>query len=163
MFLIKVFTTLLLLIGITHSQDFKKASYWLDYTKGIEQANTQKRMIFVSVWASWCKSCAIMEQETYSNPVIKELLQEYFVPVHLDFESTELITCQGKKMPTKNCVIEQLQIQALPAFAVLSPNGYLVLSVMDLLDPNELTSFIQQVLEHQEEILNFDGTLLNHP
>jgi thiol:disulfide interchange protein len=141
-----------------YTQEFAKASYWLEYSAGMKQALAQNKMVFVSAWAPWCKSCAIMEQETYNKPIIKEMLQEFFVPVHLNFESTQLIACQGKTLPTKNCIIEEFQIQALPAFAILSPRGTLVLSVMDLLDPSELTSFIQQVLEHKAEILKFDLT-----
>ncbi len=54
------------------------------------------RPIFVDAYTDWCGWCKKMDQETFSNSVISDLLNNKFYPVKFDAEGKENINFLGK-------------------------------------------------------------------
>jgi len=51
-----------------------------------EKAAREQKPIFLSIGYYTCHWCHVMEQESYSNPVIAEVLNKYFVSIKVDRE-----------------------------------------------------------------------------
>ena len=51
-----------------------------------EKASREQKPIFLSIGYYTCHWCHVMEQESYSNPVIAEVLNKYFVSIKVDRE-----------------------------------------------------------------------------
>jgi thioredoxin-related protein len=62
-----------------------------------EKLNTQNpRPIFVDTYTDWCGWCKKMDKETFTHPVISEILNTKFYPVKFDAEGSESVTFLGQ-------------------------------------------------------------------
>jgi thioredoxin-related protein len=84
-------------ISCSFSQNVK----WLTWDEAV--AATQKlksqgkkgKIIFVDIYTDWCSWCKKMEQNTFEQPEIAQLLNTYFLPVKLNAEQKADITFNG--------------------------------------------------------------------
>ena len=42
-----------------------------DFAKALEQAKTQKKLLFVDAWAPWCHTCVAMREQVFTRPAFK--------------------------------------------------------------------------------------------
>jgi thioredoxin-related protein len=63
-----------------------------------EQLSRQSfRPVFIDAYTDWCGWCKKMDQDTFTNPVIAEILNTKFYPVKFDAEGKEEVTFFGQK------------------------------------------------------------------
>lgn len=75
---------------------------WMSIEEAVEKTEEEPRKIFVDVYTDWCGFCRRMEQNTFSHPVIIELLNKKFYPVKLNAEQDEPIVFQGHEYINEN-------------------------------------------------------------
>ena len=88
---------LLLLITITisiYSQD--KAVKWYTIQEAEKLSRESFRPIFIDTYTDWCGWCKKMDQETFTNSVIADILNKRFYPVKFDAEGNENINFFGQ-------------------------------------------------------------------
>ena len=56
--------------------------------EGLEAAKRENKPVFIDMWATWCKSCGVMESTTFKDPAVKSAL-EPFVKVKFQAEDPE--------------------------------------------------------------------------
>src|SRR5215469_15307031 len=54
--------------------------------EAFEKARREQKPIFLSIGYYTCHWCHVMEQESYSNPEIAQVLNQYFVAIKVDRE-----------------------------------------------------------------------------
>lgn len=59
--------------------------------------NKSPRPIFIDTFTDWCGWCKKMDNETFTNPVIADLLNKKFYPVKFNAEGKESVTFMGQK------------------------------------------------------------------
>ncbi|MCI0483958.1 MAG: thioredoxin domain-containing protein, partial [candidate division NC10 bacterium] len=76
------------------------------------------RPILMDIGAIWCHWCHVMDEETYSNPEVAKLINDYFVPIRVDRDERPDIDSRY-----------QVQVQALvsyggwPLTVFMTPEG----------------------------------------
>jgi len=65
---------------------------WLDYQKGMEKAKVAKKPIFLNFYANWCGYCRKMENETFADRTVANVLQDSFVPIRLNSDKQPRIS-----------------------------------------------------------------------
>ena len=75
---------------------------WLTIEEAVEKVEEEPRKIFIYIYTDWCGYCQRMEDNTFSHPVIIQMLNEKFYPVKLNAEQEEPITFQGHEYINEN-------------------------------------------------------------
>lgn len=61
---------------------------WESYSDHIfERANKEKKLVLIDMEAVWCHWCHVMEEKTYSNAKVAELINKKFIAVKVDQDS----------------------------------------------------------------------------
>lgn len=72
-----------------------KAVKWYTIQEAEKLAKISPRPLVIDTFTDWCGWCKKLDQETFSNPVIAEILNTKFYPVKFNAEGKEPVTFQG--------------------------------------------------------------------
>lgn len=128
-----------------------KLVHWMNYTEALEKAKNSNKLIFVDLYADWCVPCRIMDANTYSEPMVASILNTRFVPVKLDADSQDTITCDGKRKTVQRCYFDVWNLSVLPAFVLIAPNGLSIMTVKDSFTAEEMKYLLLQILDKEKE------------
>jgi uncharacterized protein YyaL (SSP411 family) len=84
---------------------------WLGWSdEAFARAARERKPVLLSIGATWCHGCAVMDRTTYADPAIVALVRERTVPVRVDAD----------RRPDIN---ERYNLEGWPTTALLTPSG----------------------------------------
>lgn len=123
---------LLLLFTSIFSQqaiNFKNGSF----KEILAQAKTEKKLVFLDAYASWCAPCKLMEKNIFTRPAVKKYYDENFVNARIDMEKGE-----GRE------IAQKYGIRSYPSFLFLNGDGEVVLKNFGYMEENEFLTFAKE-------------------
>jgi thioredoxin-related protein len=69
---------------------------WRSFDDGIALAGQTNKKLLVDVYTDWCSWCKKMDVEVYTNKDVARMLNERFVAVKLNAESSKPVTYKGR-------------------------------------------------------------------
>lgn len=134
---------------------------WYTIEEALELQKTNHKKIFMDVYTTWCGPCKMLDANTFGNPVIRNILNEYYIPVKFNAESGDTITYKGQDFvnpaytpqPRKSThqfaiyIASTDQGLAYPTMVFLDEEGGMIQPITGYLDPQRL-----------EPIISFFGT-----
>lgn len=146
------FTLFLFLCAFTLSAQLK--NHTLAEAEKLEQQDPKP--VFVFIHTSWCKYCKMMENSTFKNPEVIQLLNDNFYFVSLDAENKAPITFKNHifkyKPKGKNTGVHELA-EALgtvdgsityPTFSILDKNNTILLQISEFTDAKTMISLLKE-------------------
>ncbi len=76
--------------GVSETMD------WKQYDDGIRTAAAQGKKIFLHFRTDWCKYCALMDQQTFGNPLVIKFLSKHFIAVKIDGDKEKEVAKEYK-------------------------------------------------------------------
>jgi len=105
---------------------------WLEWTTdAFARARTEAKPVLLSITASWCHGCAVMDRVAYADPEIVEIIASRFVPVRIDAD----------RRPDVN---DRYNLDGWPTTALLTPSGE-TLTGTTYLPPGGLRAMLLEV------------------
>ncbi len=130
----KLKTSIVLLLVIFACQFQSASAQDVQWTHSPEQAvqwaNQSKRMIIVSVGASWCHYCKKMDRDVWRNPTVARTIASEYVPL-------KLIDDQHRNL------IKSMQISGYPATLIFTPDRRLVARMDGYVAPEKVLQTMQ--------------------
>jgi thioredoxin-related protein len=86
-----VFAVLSVMVAVFAKAQKPQVTKWYTFAQALELQKTQPRKIIVDIYTDWCGWCKRMDAETFSHPVISELLNNNFYAVKFNAEGNDTI------------------------------------------------------------------------
>ena len=104
---------------------------WSD--SAFAEAREQDKPILLGISAVWCHWCHVMDETSYSDPVVIQLVNERFIPIRVD----------NDQRPDVN---RRYNLGGWPTTAFLTPDGEL-LTCGTYVPPEQMRAYLIQVSE----------------
>jgi len=62
---------------------------WLDYDQGLKKARSEKKPIFLYFYSNRCGYCQLVENKTFSDRTVSNLLQDTYIPIRVNLFGNE--------------------------------------------------------------------------
>ncbi|NLE35196.1 MAG: DUF255 domain-containing protein [Bacteroidales bacterium] len=124
---------------------------WYSIEEAVALAKTSPRPIFVDAYTDWCGWCKKLDKDTFSHPIIAEILNTQYYAVKFDAEGKEPVTFQGRKFVNDGSLgrTHQLAYALLqgklgyPTVVFLTANSELITPVSGYKTPAQIEPMLQ--------------------
>ena len=69
---------------------------WLTFEEAVKMNETAPRQIFIDFYTDWCGWCKVMDRNTFTDPNVVKIMNNYFYPVKFNAEGKEPVVFNGK-------------------------------------------------------------------
>ncbi|MFN8240972.1 MAG: DUF255 domain-containing protein [Bacteroidales bacterium] len=160
-----IIATLVMLIIPAFGQ--KATVKWYSIEEAEKLQKQAPRPIVVDTFTDWCGWCKKLDQDTFSNPVIAEILNTRFYPVKFDAEGKDPVTFQGRKFINDGQAgkAHQLAVALLrgelsyPNIVFFNEKSQLVTNAPGYRQPKEMEALLSYFADKAYEKMNLDDYL----
>jgi len=92
----KAFLVLLLMVPAILISAQNTPVKWYSVEEAVALAQATPRPIFIDAYTDWCGWCKKLDKDTFSHPVIAEILNSKFYAVKFNAESKDPVNFQGR-------------------------------------------------------------------
>ena len=97
-------------------------------------AAQEGKLYFAHFSAEWCMVCVWMEENTFTDPSLKQLVEDNYLAVKINFDE-----------PNNQRYNEQFQIKALPTILIFNSQGVMLNKIQYSIEANELLRILQKI------------------
>jgi thioredoxin-related protein len=95
---------------------------WIGFDQAMARAAVEKRYLIIDFSTEWCKWCKVMLAKTYTDPQVVKAIQDKFLAVPIDGESSEKITYLGKTL-TQSDFTMSMKVEGFPTTIFMDSEG----------------------------------------
>jgi thioredoxin-related protein len=136
---------------------------WYSIEQAEKLLKDNPRPLFIDTYTDWCGWCKRLDQDTFSNPVVAEVLNTKFYPVKFDAEGKDSVFFQGKAYindgkagKTHQLAIALLKGQlSYPTVVFLNEKGQLLTPVPGYRAAKDMEALLSFFAEKAYEKQNF--------
>ena len=81
---------------LSMSKESTEKINWLNYDEGLQKALNEKKHIMINFYADWCYYCKKMDNQTFTNWSIIEILKEGFVAIKVNADKERKLASSYK-------------------------------------------------------------------
>ncbi len=110
---------------------------WYTFEEGLKKAKEEHKLILMDIYAKWCHWCNVIENTTYRDKEVIELIKKYYIPVRVDAE----------KRPDINKKYNQ---GGLPSTLILDSSGNIIFGAI-YVSPDEMRKILLHYAKMSKE------------
>ncbi|MDE0644616.1 MAG: DUF255 domain-containing protein [Gammaproteobacteria bacterium] len=128
---------------------------WQRLDKALALAKDSGKLIIVNFYTDWCPNCRRMNEKTYRDEAVLKQLNNSFIPVKLNAESSRLLIIEGQTV-TEYQVALMFRVGSYPTTWFLTSDGRPLLPVMGYYGPDLFAPMLRFVEGGWYEKMDFD-------
>lgn len=99
----------------------------------LKRAKTEKKLVFVDVYTTWCGPCKLLDKTTWKDEKVKEVLSSKIISIKINAE-------KGEGIP----FAKKYRVAGYPALLVIDGNGELRDRHMGYITPRNFLSWLNK-------------------
>jgi thioredoxin-related protein len=118
---------------------------WLKFNQGLTLAEEQDKVVLVDFYTTWCHWCKVMDEKTFRNEKIADLLQRRFVTVRVNAEDTnEKVSFKGQAYSNVE-LTRAFNVTGFPSLAFLDSKGEPITVIPGYVPPEEFIHILNYI------------------
>lgn len=117
---------------------------WSSLDQAMHTAKSEKKAVFVMVYADWCGYCHKMEATTFKDPQIIAKMNAAFVPAKVNGESPRIMKLEKGSLSETDWAQSQ-GVQGFPSLIVVDAKGRSVVMYPGYLTTPQTSKFLSDV------------------
>ena len=115
--------------------DAEKPIDWKNWHKDLfETAKAEDRFVILDLEAVWCHWCHVMEEKTYSNEKVKQLIASKYLPVRVDQDANPDLSSRYGDW-------------GWPATIIFAPDGSEIVKLQGYIPPERMIALLEAVIK----------------
>ncbi len=110
-----------------------------NWSKALEAAKAEKKLIFLDAYASWCGPCKLLKRNTFTNKEAGDFFNKNFINIAMDMEKGD-----------GPALAEKFNVTAYPTLIFADANGNIVTYTTGYINPKQLIDFGKHGLVKQK-------------
>lgn len=119
---------------------------WYTFEEAVALAKKEPKNIFIDFYTTWCGWCKVMDKNTFADPVIARIMNQYFYPVKFNAEGKDPVVFNGKEykfVPQGSRGYHELAAAIMqgqmsyPTFVFLTPNMEIITPIAGYVKPED--------------------------
>ncbi len=131
---------------------------WKSFDEGVTLARNSNKKILVDVYTDWCSWCKKMDAEVYSDPAVIKTMEEEFVAVKLNAESSHPVTYNGTTY-TEADFARELGVSGYPTILFFDANAHPITSLAGYSPADRFHKVLDYIGQDQYKKISFDRFL----
>ncbi len=111
-----------------------------NWNKALAEAKSQKKLIFLDAYASWCGPCKMLKRNTFPDKEAGEFFNRNFINVAIDMEKGD-----GPALG------EKFAVNAYPTLIIANSDGNIITYTQGYIKPKQLIEFGQYGLTQKSK------------
>ena len=112
---------------------------WQSWSKAtFDRARRERRILLINVVARWCHYCHVMDEKTYTDPKVREVLARDFVVIRVDSDA-------------RPDLAERYREWGWPATALLTPDAEPVLELRGYQPPDRFLATLLDLVRERDQ------------
>jgi len=103
-------------------ENFNQRIKWYDFEKGIEKAKKENKHIFIDFYTDWCHWCKVLDEKTYSDEKVIDILNKYYISIKLNPKKNKNVVFKEKKYSNAE-LARFFKVRGYPALYFLNSNA----------------------------------------
>lgn len=132
---------------------------WLTFNAGMDQSAKENKKILVDVYTDWCGWCKKMDKEVYTDAKVVALLNEKFVVVKLNAESSSKLSYNGKEF-TEQEFARALGIDGYPTTVFFEPDSKPITRIPGYVEAKTLAKVLSYIGDNHYKTISYQDFLL---
>ena len=128
---------------------------WQRLDKALALAKDSGKHIIINFYTDWCPNCRRMNERTYRDDEVLKQLQQAFIPVKLNAESSSPLIIEGQTISEAQ-VAMMFRVDSYPTTWFLSPEGRPLIPVRGYYGPKLFAPMLRFVEGGWYEKMDFD-------
>jgi len=109
-----------------------------DWSKALQQAKENKKLVFLDIYATWCGPCKMLKRNTFTDEAAGKFFNDNFINVSVDGEAGV-----GPQLAQKFNII------GYPTLIIADADGNVVLQTAGYVDADYLINFAKEALKRK--------------
>ena len=158
--IVGLFACALVLTSFATSGEQGKSSAieWQEFSKAIELAKKQNKIVVVDFYTDWCGWCKRMDKDTYGNAEVTKYAKAKLIMSKVDAESQEKTRFKEHELTYQQLALG-MGVRGYPTTAFFDSNGDLITSISSYLTAEQFLPILEFLSDGHYKTMKYDAFL----